>query len=85
MPVTDMLMSGLSLMVVGMGIVFIFLLVLVFVMKGMSKLASLLEPKEAGNALSPQSSPGVGGDAVIRGDLIAVIGAAIARYRAPHD
>ncbi|MET0080314.1 MAG: OadG family transporter subunit, partial [Candidatus Thiodiazotropha lotti] len=39
MPIEDLLLSGVNLMLLGMGIVFTFLLVLVFTMKGMSKLA----------------------------------------------
>jgi len=84
MPVTEMLMSGVSLMILGMGIVYIFLLVLVFVMKGMSKLAVLLEPQGGGEALSYQPEATTQGQESMRGDLIAVIGAAVARYRASH-
>ena len=84
MSVSDMLMSGVSLMFIGMGIVYTFLLVLVFVMKGMSKLAMRLAPPGGGDtpvyqpAMSPQGQSGM------RGDLIAAIGAAVARYRASH-
>ena len=49
MSVSDMLMSGVSLMFIGMGIVYTFLLVLVFVMKGMSKLAMRLAPQGSGD------------------------------------
>jgi oxaloacetate decarboxylase (Na+ extruding) subunit gamma len=84
MPVTEMLMSGVNLMIIGMGIVFIFLLVLVFVMKGMSKLAVLLEPQGGGEALSHQPAATTQGEDGMRGDLIAVIGAAVSRYRASH-
>jgi oxaloacetate decarboxylase (Na+ extruding) subunit gamma len=84
MPVTDMLMSGVSLMLIGMGIVYTFLLVLVFVMKGMSKLALLLQPQESEEALSYQPAATAQGQDGMRGDLIAVIGAAVSRYRASH-
>jgi oxaloacetate decarboxylase (Na+ extruding) subunit gamma len=85
MPITDMLMSGVSLMVVGMGIVFIFLLVLVFAMKGMSRLAMLMGERfgdAEGLSYQPASTgqPAVG----VRGDIIAVISAAVSRYRTTH-
>jgi oxaloacetate decarboxylase (Na+ extruding) subunit gamma len=83
MPITDMLMSGVSLMIVGMGIVFIFLLVLVFAMKGMSKLAAVLLTYQGGaESLTNPSLTVAQGQPGARGDLIAVIGAAVSRYRA---
>ena len=85
MPITDMLMSGVKLMLVGMGIVFVFLLVLVFAMKGMSKLAMLFSERQAGaEALTYPSASADHTEANIRGDLFAVISAAVARYRATH-
>ncbi len=85
MPITDMMMSGVELMFVGMGIVFIFLLVLVFAMKGMSKLAMLFSERQAvAEALAYPSAGAVQAEANVRGDLIAVISAAVARYRATH-
>jgi oxaloacetate decarboxylase (Na+ extruding) subunit gamma len=83
MSVSDMLMSGVSLMIIGMGIVYIFLLVLVFVMKGMSMLALRLEPQGGGDT-PYQTAMHPTGEAGIRGDLIAAIGAAVSRYRASH-
>lgn len=85
MPISDMLMSGVSLMLVGMGIVYIFLLVLVFAMKGMSKLAAFLSAHQgSAEALSTPPMAVAQGQPGVRGDLIAVIGAAISRYRATH-
>ncbi len=85
MPIADMMMSGVKLMFVGMGIVFIFLLVLVFAMKGMSKLAMLFSERQAGTeALTYPSAGVVQAEGNIRGDLIAVISAAVSRYRATH-
>jgi len=80
-----MLMSGVSLMVVGMGIVFIFLLVLVFTMKGMSRLAMFMSERQGepeGLSFQPAitGQPAVG----VRGDIIAVISAAVSRYRTTH-
>ena len=83
MPIADLLMSGLSLMVVGMGIVYLFLLVLVFAMKGMSRLAMYLAERQGvGEGLSFQSVTAGQATAGVRGDLIAVIAAAVAHYRA---
>ena len=86
MPIADMIMSGVKLMFVGMGIVFVFLLVLVFAMKGMSKLAILLSERHAGTeALTYPTAGAVHAEGNVRGDLIAVISAAISRYRATHN
>jgi oxaloacetate decarboxylase (Na+ extruding) subunit gamma len=87
MPITDMLMSGVSLMFVGMGIVFIFLLVLVFAMKGMSLLAALISERQgSAEALTyPTAGVAAQGQGNVRGDLIAVISAAVSRYRATHN
>ena len=84
MSVSDMLMSGVSLMFIGMGIVYTFLLVLVFVMKGMSKLAMRLAPQGGGDTPAFQPAVPTQGQAGMRGDLIAVITAAVSRYRASH-
>jgi oxaloacetate decarboxylase gamma subunit len=85
MPIVDMLMSGVSLMAVGMGIVFIFLLVLVFAMKGMSQLAIFLSERQGStDTLTYPSAGAAQGQADVRGDLIAVISAAVSKYRASH-
>ena len=81
MPVSELIMKGLELMVLGMGIVFTFLILLVFTMKGMSRLALSLDQGE------PQATPRHMPPAVTAGDtesneqLIAVISAAIHRFR----
>ncbi len=87
MPITDMLMSGVSLMFVGMGIVFVFLLVLVFAMKGMSRLAALISELQGSTEALTYPAAGVAalGEGNVRGDLIAVISAAVCRYRATHN
>ncbi|MBT2971721.1 MAG: hypothetical protein B6D72_14700 [gamma proteobacterium symbiont of Ctena orbiculata] len=85
MPTSDLLMSGVNLMVLGMGIVFTFLLILVFAMKGMSKLALHLTARHGGSE-KVSSQPSILGQdqAGMRGDLVAVITAAISSYRATH-
>lgn len=82
MGTTEMLLEGLNLMLLGMGIVFTFLVLLVFGMHGMSWLALRLEtrfptPEEDAPPRAPAPAPA---DA----ELIAVISAAIARYRTPQ-
>lgn len=72
-------------MVTGMGIVFTFLLVLVFAMKGMSKLALIVNERQ-GVDDTPFSQPVTTGQeqAGMRGDLVAAISAAIKQYRSIH-
>jgi len=75
---TDLLLESLRLMGIGMGIVFCFLLLLVALLKGMSRAAERLGPPEP----EPVPIAGRTPSAVADDDLIAVIGAAIAHYRA---
>ena len=75
----ELMLEGLKLMLLGMGSVFIFLLMLVISMKLMSRLAQFLQPSEVVPAaiqshLSTPSDP----------NLVAVIAAAVAAYRARH-
>ena len=70
------MVEGLKLMLLGMGSVFIFLLMLVISMKLMSRLAQFLQPSEvAPTAIQPhhstQQDP----------NLVAVISAAVVAYR----
>jgi oxaloacetate decarboxylase (Na+ extruding) subunit gamma len=84
MPIIDLLLTGLDLMLVGMGIVFTFLVLLVFSMLAMSKFVIAIERRQAEQSQSvASSSPGQPSDEV-RGDVVAVITAAITRYRASH-
>lgn len=76
MPVTDLMNTGVELMLLGMGIVFSFLILLVFTLKLMSWLAARMPATETPAPLSPPIRPDAG-DAT----LIAVISAAVARYR----
>lgn len=75
--------ESLRLMVIGMTIVFFFLMLLVVCLRGMSWFAARVAPAEGPETLSAgpiRSDAGAPGD----GDLVAVISAAIARYRARH-
>lgn len=80
MGTTALLMEGLNLMLLGMGIVFLFLILLVFGMHGMSWLAFRLEAKfpSPEEPAPRQAAPTPAADH----ELVAVISAAIARYRA---
>ena len=78
MPVSEMMMAGVQLMLVGMGIVFTFLMVLVVTMNGMSRLAKALEGEQTAAPSTPSASGET--DEV----LVSVISAAIRRYRDTH-
>ena len=74
---TNLVMQGVELMLLGMGIVFGFLTLLVFVLRGMSTLAGRLATTE------PVEDSGVHPiDVSDQRRLIAVISVAVARYRA---
>jgi oxaloacetate decarboxylase gamma subunit len=75
---TSLINDSLSLMAIGMGIVFSFLLLLVALLRIMSWLSERLapSPSEGGAALPPVPALDTSSD-----ELIAVIGAAIAQYR----
>ncbi len=75
MPFSELMMTGIELMLMGMGTVFAFLLLLVATMGGMTRLAIALEGEPAAVDAATKSS----GDADEA--LISVISAAIRRYR----
>jgi oxaloacetate decarboxylase gamma subunit len=85
MPITDLLMTGINLMLIGMGIVFTFLFLLVFAMKGMSAFALHLTERY-GVPVQASTQPVIKGHGHegVRGDLVAVIAAAVNSYRASH-
>ncbi|MCB1724036.1 MAG: OadG family protein [Gammaproteobacteria bacterium] len=68
-------MQGVELMLLGMGIVFSFLAMLVFTLRGMSRLANLLDDRAADDS-GPMPI-----QVADNRQLVAVIAAAIARYR----
>ncbi len=76
----NLISEGLSLMVFGMGFVFVFLTLLVGVTNVMSKVAAKFEPapqpKAAPKAPAPAAAPQGGND-----ELVAVISAAVHKYR----
>ncbi|MBK1716402.1 OadG family protein [Thiocystis violacea] len=77
---SSLLFESLWLMVIGMGIVYGFLLLLVGILRLMSRVALRLAPDEPPPAPLAHRSIGSGDSE----DLIAVISAAIARYRHPR-
>lgn len=78
MPFADLMVAGVELMLLGMGIVFFFLIMLVFTLKGMSYLAcKYATPEQAVTEKSPVTSDK-------DSEIVAVITAAIKRYRQQH-
>jgi oxaloacetate decarboxylase gamma subunit len=82
MPETSLIGESLILMAIGMGIVFSFLLLLVVLLRAMSWLAERLSPAlpEPSAAGAPPPATGDASEA----ELVAVISAAINRYRSRH-
>jgi oxaloacetate decarboxylase gamma subunit len=74
---TALLFESLRLMLIGMGIVFSFLLLLVGILRLMSWAALRLAPLPQTHPVTPAAAPEID-----TGPPIAVIAAAIARYRA---
>ena len=81
MDMQDLLLAGAELMLLGMGIVFGFLIILVFVLRGMSALASKFETPHAAPAGGVQPASAAPAGASGDDTLIAVIAAAVHRYR----
>jgi len=74
---TDMLLPGLKLMITGMGIVFLFLALLVWIIGITARLVQSVNPqpeqtRRAGLAVEPDEA-----------ELVAVIAAALQRQRLP--
>lgn len=83
MPFVDLMLVGFKLMLLGMGIVFGFLVVLVFALRGMSILADWLAPET--------KEPAIAGARPVQPiaqahdeELVAVISAAVAKFRSNH-
>ncbi len=75
----NLLSDGLNLLVFGMGFVFVFLTLLVAVTGLMSKLVMKFEPAPAPKA--PKVRPAVSPSAANNDQLIAVMTAAVHKYR----
>lgn len=79
MDVSDLLVDGANLMLLGMGGVFIFLTVLVLAMSGISRLVIAFSGDDIYQ--NPQSQPPSTTSGKEGEEIIAVISAAISRYR----
>ena len=79
MAISELLASGLELMLLGMGIVFVFLTILVITLRGMCALAARFDDGEPEVAAPAAVNVTDGGAA--DSTVVAVISAAIARYR----
>ena len=70
-------------MLLGMGVVFGFLIILVYSMLGMSRLAKMADSGQEIQEHKPVT-PIIQSSAGSKVELVAVISAAISRYRATH-
>jgi oxaloacetate decarboxylase gamma subunit len=77
---SELIMMGLELMLLGMGSVFVFLILLVAVTTAMSSILTRFFPETLPAAKPPKRArPSAG--AAIDSELVAVIGAAIKQHR----
>ena len=83
MPVSEMLAEGINLMLIGMGVVFVFLSALVVSVMLMSRIANAIHDPIAATATDPQliQGPGFGSN---QAEIIAAITSAIHQYRKRH-
>ena len=78
----EMMLEGLKLLGLGMGSVFMFLIVLVFAMKTMSALANIFDAGET--PVIPGAATSATGQGNAVDTVVPVIAAAIAAYRHNH-
>jgi oxaloacetate decarboxylase gamma subunit len=76
--------ESLRLMLIGMSIVFGFLILLVVLLRAMSWLAERLSPAERHANPSGDAPQAGGATTAAEDDLVAVIAAAVSLYRAQH-
>jgi len=78
----SLMQAGLNITAVGMGVVFVLLTLLVFIIRGMSALARLLEgpSPESGQVTASPAAAG----SISNLELVSVVSAAIAAYRKRH-
>lgn len=76
---SNLMIQGIELMLLGMGIVFGFLTVLVFTLRAMSAFAGRFGEEEG---VAEMTQPI---DVADNRPLVAVVSAAVARYRASHS
>lgn len=85
MPVSDLILLGFELMLLGMGIVFTFLIILVFALKLMSRIAAHFEHIPDPQQQQPFLTTAAIAEKPANTALIAVISAAVTRYRSSHN
>ncbi|MBR9827719.1 MAG: oxaloacetate decarboxylase [Oceanospirillales bacterium] len=73
--------EGLTLMAFGMGFVFVFLTLLVLVTGTMSRLVTRFVPEPVAKAPKARPRPAAAGSAGNNDELVAVITAAVHKYR----
>jgi len=83
-PSSDLMLEGLTLMVFGMGFVFTFLTLLVFATKTMSAIVLRLEPVEDLVITPPLNMASPSQNVANDPQLMAVLSAAVHRYRQDH-
>ena len=84
MPTSDLMLEGLTLMVFGMGFVFTFLTLLVFATKIMSATVLRFTPVEDVPVKAPLTMVSPSQQVVNDSQLMAVLSAAVHRYRQHH-
>lgn len=77
----ELLYQGFELMLFGLGIVFLFLILLVYAIKLMSVMIARFIPTPVEPAVSPQLKMTSAGQQDIDGDLLAAIQSAIHQHR----
>jgi len=77
----NLLSEGLTLMVFGMGFVFVFLTLLVFTTRGMSSLVSKYVPEPVPTATPKPVAKPAAAPAGNNDELVAVLSAAVHKYR----
>ena len=76
---SELIQAGLNVTVIGMGVVFVLLTLLVFIIQGMSALSRSIEGPG-----TPESDAPAAGRSPPPHELVGVISAAIAAYRKRH-
>lgn len=82
---TQLLMEGVELMVIGLGAVFVFLVMLVGCISLMSQLVNRFAPAVPDTAVTPPRRPVATSTAVIDPHTLAAISAAVRLHRSRSD